>query len=93
MGGRRELILLQRIPAMSEDHLGASALLKHMDLLITRDPVIMIPCQPTLGRILVVVLVDVVLIGSEYPGATLLEVYLLGHVSRDDLEEVGDLSS
>lgn len=89
MGRRRQLILLQCVPAVSKDHLRSSALLQHMDLLITRDPVVMIPCQPPLRRVLVVVLVDMVLIGGEYPGATFLEVHLLGDVSRDDLHRRG----
>ena len=48
-----------------------------MDLLITSDPVVMIPGQPTLGSILIVVLMDMILISGEDPCATLFEVHLL----------------
>ena len=89
---RRMLKLVKLRAIMPKDQLRARHLDNTLDHLVRAHPIIMVPRQPALRHILLVVGLDVVLVGREEPGAALRQVEqharqprrVAGHVLHGD---------
>lgn len=76
IGVRSELILAKCISTMPKYHFCIGSLGQHMNHLVAPDPVVVISGQPTLRVTIIIVLMYMVHVGCEDPGATVVEVHL-----------------